>query len=316
MKRIIISIAALLVLTSGLAQVPGTLSYQGILVTGAGAPVADGDHTVSFKFYTVATGGTAVFTRGPFTVVTYKGMFTFVLGTATPTGNDPLPVLAADPNYIGGSQYYVELFADNVTLAPRVQLSSVPYAFAAHNATTMSAAGLTGTANLPSTVLDTDVQDLADGLLSGAKVGTGIDAANITTNSLALSNGGTGATTAAGARTNLGLGSLATANAITTTEITDGSIVGADINATAAIADTKLSTISTAGKVSGDAITFGTIGGTTAINTSGNIATSGTGTLTVGGTSTLIGAIGLGTTPDFGTTGKVLTSQGVGAAPI
>ena len=109
MKRIIISIAAVLVLTTGLAQVPGTLSYQGILVTSAGAPVADGNHTVSFKFYTVASGGTAVFTRGPFTVVTYKGMFTFVLGTTTPTGNDPLPVLATDPNYIGGSQYYIEL---------------------------------------------------------------------------------------------------------------------------------------------------------------------------------------------------------------
>ena len=219
MKRIIISLAAVLFLTTGFAQVPGTLSYQGILVTSAGAPVADGDHTVSFKFYTVATGGTAVFTRGPFTVVTYKGMFTFVLGTTSPTGNDPLPVLATDPNYIGGSQYYVELFADNVTLSPRVQLSSVPYAFAAHNATTMSASGLTGS-------------------------------------------------------------------------------------------------ISTPGKVSGDAITSGTIGGTTAINTSGNITTSGTGTLTVGGTSTLIGAIGLGATPDFGTAGKVLTSQGVGAAPI
>ncbi len=113
MKRVIISIAAVLFLSTGFAQIPGTLSYQGILVTGAGAPVTDGAHTVSFKFYTVAAGGTAVFTRGPFTVVTYKGMFTFVLGTTTPTGNDPLPVLATDPNYIGGSQYYVELFADN-----------------------------------------------------------------------------------------------------------------------------------------------------------------------------------------------------------
>ena len=43
-----------------------------------------------------------------------------------------------------------------------------------------------------------------------------------------------------------------------------GAIVNADINASAAIADTKLATISTAGKVSGTAIT------------SGNITTSGT----------------------------------------
>jgi hypothetical protein len=42
-----------------------------------------------------------------------------------------------------------------------------------------------------------------------------------------------------------------------------GAIDNADINASAAIADTKLDTISTAGKVSGSAITSGTIGGIT-----------------------------------------------------
>jgi hypothetical protein len=59
------------------------------------------------------------------------------------------------------------------------------------------------------------------------------------------------------------------------TEITDSSIADADISASAAIADTKLATISTAGKVSGSAINSGTIGGTTAISTSGIITTSG-----------------------------------------
>lgn len=54
-----------------------------------------------------------------------------------------------------------------------------------------------------------------------------------------------------------------------------GSVVNADISASAAIADSKLATISTAGKVSGSAITSGTIGGTTAISTSGAIATTG-----------------------------------------
>jgi hypothetical protein len=50
---------------------------------------------------------------------------------------------------------------------------------------------------------------------------------------------------------------------VTSTMILDGTIVNADINASAAIVDTKLATISTAGKVSGTAIT------------SGDIATSG-----------------------------------------
>lgn len=53
------------------------------------------------------------------------------------------------------------------------------------------------------------------------------------------------------------------------------SITNADINASAAIADSKLATISTAGKVNGGAITSGTIGGSTAINTTGTITTTG-----------------------------------------
>ena len=54
------------------------------------------------------------------------------------------------------------------------------------------------------------------------------------------------------------------------TSIASGVIVNADINASAAIVDTKLDTISTGGKVSGTAITSGNI------STSGNFTTSGT----------------------------------------
>ncbi len=57
-----------------------------------------------------------------------------------------------------------------------------------------------------------------------------------------------------------------------------------DINASAAIADTKLDTISTAGKVSGSAITSGTIGGSTVVATSGQL--SSTGNIRVAGTGT------------------------------
>jgi hypothetical protein len=57
--------------------------------------------------------------------------------------------------------------------------------------------------------------------------------------------------------------------------VRSGQIVNADIASNAAIADSKLATISTAGKVSGGAITSGTIGGSTAIDTTGAIATTG-----------------------------------------
>jgi hypothetical protein len=95
------------------------------------------------------------------------------------------------------------------------------------------------------------------------------------TDRLKWDGGATGLVATTG-RTSLGLGSLATLSAVGSTEITNDSIVNADISASATIADTKLATISTAGKVSGSAITSGTIGGTTTISTSGTIATTST----------------------------------------
>ncbi len=62
---------------------------------------------------------------------------------------------------------------------------------------------------------------------------------------------------------------------VTSLKIADGAILNADINTAAGIVDSKLATITAAGKVSGNAITSGTIGGTTAVNTSGNIVTTG-----------------------------------------
>jgi hypothetical protein len=57
-------------------------------------------------------------------------------------------------------------------------------------------------------------------------------------------------------------------------------IVNADISTSAAIDQAKLGTISTAGKVSGTAITSGNISTTGSITTSSNLSVSGTSTLT------------------------------------
>jgi hypothetical protein len=80
--------------------------------------------------------------------------------------------------------------------------------------------------------------------------------------------------------------------------IPDGAITKEKIVAAAGIEDGKLAKITTAGKVGGGAITDGTVGGSTAINTSGNITT--TGTLAAGNT-TITGTLAAGNTTITGT---------------
>ena len=93
-------------------------------------------------------------------------------------------------------------------------------------------------------------------------------------------------------------------NTVTSAKIQDGTITNDDISASANIADTKLATISTAGKVSGNAITSGTIGGSTVIHTSGTITTTNhlsannitaSGTISAAGNIISLGQVGIGT---------------------
>lgn len=256
MKRLTLSvIAAAGLMFAAQAQVPGTLSYQGILVDGTGAPVTDGAHYVKFNFYDAPTAGTLKYsslgTGSGNQVNTFKGMFTFIIGSGS-VGN------AAIPTNIWDTQLYVEVTADGIVLSPRVQLTTGAYAFKAETANAMDAGGLTGSANLPNTVLDVDLQDLADGSLSGAKVGTGISATNVTTGLLPntvldtdlqdLADGSlSGASVGSGINaTNITSGTLADARLEATVDVTTGLNVGSskfsvDVNGNI----TKLNNITT-----------------------------------------------------------------------
>ena len=188
-----------IVTNSTLAQVPGTLSYQGILTDASGNPLS-GSHSVLFNFYTRSAPTTIAFARGPLTVTTFQGLFTVILGNGQGSNNAGLPNL-------GSTQYDIGIVADGGTeLSPRVALTAVPYAFTASaldpSATiggnqinspitkasvTLPAAQVTGTITNTQLATGIDAAKITTGTMSGARVGAGINASNITVGTLPAS---------------------------------------------------------------------------------------------------------------------------------
>lgn len=124
-------------------QIPETLSYQGILTDVSGTPLADGTYSVQFRFYETPTGGApVVILTAPAT--TRKGLFSVILGANDTLTNNLVPFL------IGQKQHYIGITVNGgAELAPRVQLTTVPYsisAFKAVSALTASTATVATTA--------------------------------------------------------------------------------------------------------------------------------------------------------------------------
>ncbi|WP_422362092.1 tail fiber domain-containing protein [Reichenbachiella sp.] len=183
MKRLTLLFASILFTLCTYAQVNGTLSYQGYLTDNDGEPVNDGEtHSFVFTFYN--EGGTAVLSR-TITSEVDKGLFSVIIGGGT--GDN-----SALPTDIWDEEYTIGIAVDGGTeLTPRVPLTTVPYSFQAETANNVDGANISGSIDatqLSGTIangrLDTDLQDLADGELSGDKIGTGISADNITSGTL------------------------------------------------------------------------------------------------------------------------------------
>jgi len=98
------------------AEVPTTLSYQGVLTDAGGAVVPDGTYSVTFRLYTVSSGGSPIWEETQDVQVS-KGIFNVALGTVNPLGS-----LDFDEIYYLGISVEGE-----AELSPRVELHSVPY---------------------------------------------------------------------------------------------------------------------------------------------------------------------------------------------
>jgi len=117
----IITLTVLLGVGAASAEVPLTMTHQGVLQDSHGDPVPDGEYQIRFRLYTVPSGGTAIWTE-TLVVTCEDGYFSIILG-----GTNPLD-LPFDRTY------YLELILSGEDpMEPRIPLTTVPYAIRALN---------------------------------------------------------------------------------------------------------------------------------------------------------------------------------------
>ena len=184
-----LTVLAALVSVSSQAQIPRTISYQGVLCDAAGNPKPDNSYQMTFRIYEAEAGGTAVWTEQKALTVR-RGLFSTLLG---PFG----PALAFDTAYWLSVQVESE-----EELSPRVPLSSVGYSLNAANADTATYAldirdGVVTSGKLASGQVVKSINELKDNvtLQAGTNVSIGASGNTLT---ISANPGGSGNVTGTG----------------------------------------------------------------------------------------------------------------------
>ncbi|MBN2761573.1 MAG: hypothetical protein JXR41_00670 [Bacteroidales bacterium] len=101
------------------AQAPQLVNYQALLTDQTtGLPVADGEYTVTFSIYDMATGGIPLWAETQ-TVQITNGVYSVILGNVNPV----------DAALFSGSERYLGITVGaDPEMTPRKQIVSVPYA--------------------------------------------------------------------------------------------------------------------------------------------------------------------------------------------
>jgi len=194
----VIGCLVLLIATRTDAEIPRTLSYQGIYTDTLGTPKPDGVYGFTFRLYETGSGGSAVWTQTK-SLDVRRGLFHTVLGDAIPFGGG-----------VGfDRQYWLSLQpGSDPELAPRIPLTSTGY-------------------SIRSIKSDTSVYALnapAQAFVDSARIAGTIPDNSVTSNKIANN-----------AVTSLKIadGSISTAklldDAVTSTKIADGAVATVDI---------------------------------------------------------------------------------------
>ncbi len=142
MSRLSQALALLLICWCGLlqAQVPKKLNYQGYLTNASGSAISNPALSLTFKLYTVDTGGTALYSETQ-SVSVSNGIFNALIGSSA-----PLNLTFDQPYYVG-----ITIAGEPTEMAPRQPLAASPYAMRSviteslAPAATVSATQITGT---------------------------------------------------------------------------------------------------------------------------------------------------------------------------
>ena len=109
-------VALAFVFSTASADIPSTLSYQGVLTDSGGAVVPDGSYELTFRIYDVASGGTPLWAETISNVQVNGGIFNVILGQSEKLDLD------------FDVQYWLGVSVNGgAELAPRMSLSASPY---------------------------------------------------------------------------------------------------------------------------------------------------------------------------------------------